>query len=91
MWFHPYLPFHPFPLHPFHPFHPYGKPGVLYDPDEHPTNATVANIKMVRCMTQSYAARHACSRTDVGLFWTGIKIIEALRDGAQSETQNLHS
>ena len=51
VWFHPYHPFHPFPLHPFHPFHPYGKPGVLYDPDEHPTNATVANIKMVRCMT----------------------------------------
>ena len=45
-------------FHPFHPFHPYGKPGVLYDPDEHPTNATVAIIKMVRCMTQSYASRH---------------------------------
>ena len=43
-------------FHPFHPFHPYGKPGVLYDPDEHPTNATVAIIKMVRCMTQSYAS-----------------------------------
>ena len=45
-------------FHPFHPFHPYGKPGVLYDPDEHPTNATVAIIKLVRCMTQSYASRH---------------------------------
>ena len=36
-------------------------------------------------------SRHACSRTDATLFWTCIKIAKALRDGAQSETQNLHA
>ena len=34
----------------------------------HPTNATATIIRMVFCMRQSYASRHACSRTDAGSF-----------------------
>ena len=46
----------------------------------HPTNATSAIINRKYRMTTPYASRHACSRTDAGLFWTCIKIAKALRE-----------
>ena len=34
---------------------------------------------------QSYASRHACSRTDATLFWTCIKIAKALKELNEEE------